>query len=92
MHRHRSAIQDAVPGRVKMGFSVEHYLDMAKRAEAILIDAFESGPRSGEQRYRARAAALSRLRGGLRSEKTLPTLAQHYKTLKDTKETTHVQP
>ena len=24
MHRHRSAIQDAVPGRVKMGFSVEH--------------------------------------------------------------------
>lgn len=68
------------------------YLDMAKRAEAILIDAFASGPRSGEQRYRARAAALSRLHGGLRSEKTLPTLAQHYKTLKDTKETTHVQP
>ena len=68
------------------------YLDMAKRAEAILIAAFESGPRSGEQRYRARAAALSRLHGGLRSEKTLPTLAQHYETLKDTKETTHVQP
>lgn len=68
------------------------YLDMAKRAEAILIDAFASGPRSGEQRYRARAAALSRLHGGLRSDKTLPTLAQHYKTLKDTKETTHVQP
>ncbi|MFZ1537503.1 MAG: type I-E CRISPR-associated protein Cse1/CasA [Chromatiaceae bacterium] len=68
------------------------YLDMAERAETILIDAFDSGPRSGEQRYRARAAALSRLRGGLRSDKTLPTLAHHYKAQKDSKETPHVQP
>lgn len=68
------------------------YLDMAERAESILIDAFESGPRSGEQRYRARAAALSRLHGGLRSDKTLPTLAHHYKAQKDSKETPHVQP
>lgn len=58
---------------------LQWYLDMADRAETILIDAFESGPRSGEQRYRARAAALSRLHGGLRSDKVLPTLAQHYK-------------
>ncbi|WP_082806070.1 type I-E CRISPR-associated protein Cse1/CasA [Marichromatium gracile] len=68
------------------------YLDMAKRAEDILIDAFSSGPRSGEQRYRARAAALSRLHGGLRSERTLPTLANYYKAQKDSKEVKHAQP
>lgn len=50
------------------------YLDMAKRAEDILRNAFESGPRSGEQRYRARAAALGRFQGGLRKE--FPTLAE----------------
>lgn len=64
---------------------------MAKRAEQILIDAFETGPRSAEQRYRARAAALSRLHGGLRSDKTLPTLAQHYKAQQEFRETTHVE-
>ena len=68
------------------------YLDMAERAEAILIDAFASGPRSGERRYRARAAALGRLHGGLRSDKTLPTLAHHYKAQKDSKEAPHAQP
>ncbi|MBK1723858.1 type I-E CRISPR-associated protein Cse1/CasA [Thiocystis violacea] len=68
------------------------YLDMAERAKAILIDAFDSGPRSGEQRYRARAAALSRLHGGLLSDKTLPTLAHYYKVQKDAKETSYVQP
>jgi CRISPR system Cascade subunit CasA len=51
------------------------YLDMAKRAEAILHDAFAAGPRSGEQRYRARAAASGRLKAGLRNE--LPTLAEY---------------
>lgn len=68
------------------------YLAMADRAEAILIDAFASGPRGGEQRYRARAAALGRLHGGLRSDKTLPTLAHHYKTQKDAKEIAYAQP
>jgi CRISPR system Cascade subunit CasA len=52
------------------------YLDMAERAEDILHSAFESGPRSGEQRYRARAAALGRFQGGLRKE--FPTLASYY--------------
>lgn len=55
------------------------YRSMAERAEAILLDAFEAGPRSAEQRYRARAAALSRLHGGLRSGKVLPALAQDYR-------------
>jgi len=55
------------------------YRSMAERAEAILLDAFEAGPRSAEQRYRARAAALARLRGGLRSDKVLPILAQDYR-------------
>jgi CRISPR system Cascade subunit CasA len=68
------------------------YLAMAERAEAILIDTFEAGPRSGEQRYRARAAALRRFHGGLRSDKTLPTLAQYYREQRDSKETAHVQP
>ncbi|MBK5939120.1 type I-E CRISPR-associated protein Cse1/CasA [Halochromatium roseum] len=52
------------------------YLDMASRAEDILHNAFEAGPRSGEQRYRARAAALGRFHGGLRKE--FPTLAEYW--------------
>jgi len=81
-------IESEQPGDVRLNW----YLDMAKRAESILTEAFDSGPRSGEQRYRARAAALSRLHGGLHSEKTLPTLAHYYKTQQTTKETSHVQP
>jgi CRISPR system Cascade subunit CasA len=65
------------------------YLSMAERAEGILEDAFEAGPRSGEQRYRARSAALGRLHGGLRSPKVLPTLADHYRKLRAEKETAH---
>jgi CRISPR system Cascade subunit CasA len=68
------------------------YLAMVARAEAILRNAFVAGPRSGEQRYRARAAALSRFHGGLRSDKVLPTLARYYKDQKDSKETAHVHP
>lgn len=60
------------PDRVRLAW----YQDMAKRAENILRNAFEAGPRSGEQRYRARAAALGRFHGGLRKE--FPTLATHY--------------
>ena len=59
------------------------YRAMAERTEAILLDAFEAGPRSAEQRYRARAAALSRLHGGLRSDKVLPALAQDYRNRQD---------
>lgn len=61
-------------------------LSMAKRAEAVLKNAFIAGPQSSEQRYRARSAALSRFHGGLRSDKTLPTLANYYRKLTTHKE------
>jgi CRISPR system Cascade subunit CasA len=54
-------------------------LDMADRARNALGRAFSAGPRSAEQRYKARAAAASRLEGGLRSVKVLPALAEHYR-------------
>jgi CRISPR system Cascade subunit CasA len=61
---------------------------MADRAETILKSAFDAGPRSSEQRYRARAAALARFHGGLRSDKVLPTLADYYRRQKANKEIT----
>jgi len=64
-------------------------LSMADRAEATLKTAFIAGPQSGEQRYRARSAALSRFHGGLRSDKTLPTLANYYRQLTTNKEIAH---
>ncbi|MBK6591277.1 MAG: type I-E CRISPR-associated protein Cse1/CasA [Burkholderiales bacterium] len=55
-------------------------LGLADRAEAILKIAFDAGPRSGVQKYRAQSAALSRFHGGLRSEKSpLPGLANYYR-------------
>ncbi len=59
---------------------------MANRAEKILTDAFDAGPRSGEQRYRARASALDRFRGGLHSDKVLPDLAGYFRTQQTYKE------
>lgn len=58
-----------------------HWLvGLAERAEAVLHDAFEAGPRNGQQRYKARAAALSRFHDGLRGAKpALPQLAGHYR-------------
>lgn len=49
-------------------------IGLAARAEAVLRDAFIAGPCSGMQRYRARAAALSRWQGGLRSPKAPASL------------------
>lgn len=57
-------------------------LSMVERAETILKGAFDAGPRSGEQRYRARAAALASFHGRLRSDKVLPTLAAYYRQQK----------
>lgn len=55
-------------------------IELVGRAEAVLVEAFEAGPRNGAQRYKARAAALSRFHGGLRGAKpTLPDLAHHYR-------------
>lgn len=64
-------------------------LSMADRAEEILKNAFIAGPQSSEQRYRARSAALSRFNGGLRSDKTLPTLADYYRQFTANKEDAH---
>jgi CRISPR system Cascade subunit CasA len=55
--------------------------DLADRAERVLRSAFDVGPRSGQLRYRAQSAALRRLHGQMRSEKSkLPALAQALKT------------
>jgi len=64
-------------------------LSMVDNAEVILKNAFIAGPQSSEQRYRARSAALSRFHGSLRSEKTLPTLANHYRQIAAHKEDAH---
>jgi CRISPR system Cascade subunit CasA len=59
---------------------VQWLLGLVTRAEAVLRDAFNAGPRNGMQRYKARAAALSRFHGGLRGPKpTLPDLAHHFR-------------
>lgn len=64
-------------------------LSSANRAEQILTAAFTAGPQSCEQRYRARSAALSRFHGALRSSKTLPVLAEHFRQQAINKELSH---
>jgi CRISPR system Cascade subunit CasA len=78
-------IESEQPDQVRL----QWYLSMAERAEAILKDAFNAGPRSSEQRYRARAAALARFHAGLRSPKVLPAIADYYRKLQADKETAH---
>lgn len=55
-------------------------LGLAERAETVLQHAFQAGPRSGMQRYKAQSAALSRFHAGLRSDKKplFPELVSHY--------------
>lgn len=54
-------------------------LGLVDRAEKVLRQAFDAGPRSGMRRYKARAAALSRFHGGLRGAKpVLPDLSPYY--------------
>lgn len=53
-------------------------LDLADRAEGVLRTAFVAGPRNGQLRYRAQAAALTRLNAAMRGNK-LPALAQALK-------------
>ena len=60
-------------------------LGLAERAEAHLSAAFDAGPRSALRRYRARSAALSRFKGGLRGPKSpLPALAEYYRQTRNT--------
>lgn len=52
---------------------------LVARAEAVLAQTFDAGPRSGMQRYKARAAALARFHGALRGTKPVfADLAHHY--------------
>lgn len=65
-------------------------LGLVERAEAILKVAFDAGPRSGIQKYRAQSAALSRFHGGLRNDKfPIPDLVNYYRrqTIKRQEET-----
>lgn len=63
---------------------VQWLLGLAQRAEALLLQSFDAGPRSGMQRYKARASALARFHGGLRSGKgALSELASHYAAQKN---------
>jgi CRISPR system Cascade subunit CasA len=58
-----------------------HWMEgLVERAERVLTQAFEAGPRSAMQRYKARAAALSRFHGGWRNPKevVLKDLAHHH--------------
>ncbi len=64
-------------------------LSSANRAEKVLTAAFSAGPKSCEQIYRARSAALSRFHGGLRNSKTLPVLAEHFRQQALNKELSH---
>lgn len=58
---------------------VQWLLGLVERAESVLVRAFDAGPRSGMQRYKARAMALSRFHGSLRGTKpALPDLAHYY--------------
>jgi len=63
-------------------------LALAGRAESVLQTAFTAGPRSGQLRYRAQSAALTRLRSAMRGNK-LPALAQALKTRKPPFTSTH---
>ena len=65
-------------------------LGLVDRADSILKAAFEAGPRSGIQKYRAQSAALSRFHGGLRSDKfPISDLVNYYRqqTIKRQEET-----
>ncbi len=63
-------------------------LVLAGRAESVLQSAFTAGPRSGQLRYRAQSAALTRLRSAMRGSK-LPALAQALKSRKTPFTSTH---
>lgn len=54
--------------------------ELVERAREVLKNAFDAGPRSGTQRYRARSAAINSFRAGIYGEHTpVPRLADHYR-------------
>jgi CRISPR system Cascade subunit CasA len=73
------ALEAEVEDNERSAQRIQWLLGLVERAEAVLLDAFAAGPRSGMQRYKAQAVALSRFHGGLRGTKpVLPDLAHHY--------------
>ena len=86
------ALNDEIESGTPETERLQWLLSMASTAEAILKNAFAAGPQSGEQRYRAQAAALSRFHGGLRSPKTLPELAEYFRQQSTNKELSHEHP
>jgi len=83
------ALQAEAEGERQEAVYLQWLLGLAERAEAVLLRAFEAGPRSGMQRYKARSAALSRFHGGLRGGKKppFPELVAHYAELRATRST-----
>lgn len=71
------ALNDEIEAENPDEIHLQWLLSMAERAEVVLVNAFTAGPQASEQRYRARAAALSRFHAGLRNSKALPVLANH---------------
>jgi len=74
------ALQAEAEGEQEEVVYLQWLLGLAERAEGVLLGAFDAGPRSGIQRYKARSAALSRFQGGLRGGKKppFPELVAHY--------------
>ena len=67
------------PSDVRSDIHLRWQLGLVERAEAVLCDAFATGPRNTLLLHRNRAAALARFRGALRSTTpVLPELAMHY--------------
>ena len=81
-----SSLNDEVESDDPESVRMNWLLSMANNAEKVLIEAFHAGPQSGEQRYRARAAALSWFHAGLRSPNTIPDLANYLKQRSTEKE------
>jgi CRISPR system Cascade subunit CasA len=79
-------IEAEQPDQVRLQWLIE----LAARAEHVLRHAFQAGPQSGERRYRARAAALSRFHGALRTDKHVPTLADYLRQSTLKQEAFHV--
>lgn len=68
-------------------------LQLAQRADTTVREAFAAGPRSAQLRYRAQAAALSRLHGAMRSQKSkLPDLAAALKSRQQERSEAHHEP
>nr|WP_248279833.1 type I-E CRISPR-associated protein Cse1/CasA [Aromatoleum bremense] len=84
-----NALNDEIESETPDEVHLRWLLSMAERAEVVLISAFTAGPQACEQRYRARAAALSRFHAGLRNSKALPVLANHLRQPSIDKEPAH---